>query len=191
MTWTKLSDDFSDDCWTLSDAAFRLHIEGLVWSNRKLLDCVLRKDELRRWASRPDAAQELLDAGWWVDNGDTYTIRHHATYQRDREAVLNRQEVNRRNGRRGGRPPVREQAATIQPPEPTETHSVNESLSESKTHRDGTGQDGIRPLREAVQTNENGSARCRYCDSELSNPERIRGYCHRAHCLDDAKAELS
>ncbi len=29
MTWTKLSDDFSDDCWTLSDQAFRLHTEGL------------------------------------------------------------------------------------------------------------------------------------------------------------------
>lgn len=26
MTWTKLSDDFSDDCWRLSDAAWRLHI---------------------------------------------------------------------------------------------------------------------------------------------------------------------
>jgi hypothetical protein len=31
MTWTKLSDDFSDDCWELSDAAVRLHMEGLVW----------------------------------------------------------------------------------------------------------------------------------------------------------------
>jgi hypothetical protein len=41
MTWAKLSDDFTDDCWTLSDGAFRLHVEGLVWSNRKLLDLVI------------------------------------------------------------------------------------------------------------------------------------------------------
>jgi hypothetical protein len=44
MTWTKLSDDFSDDCWQLSDAAYRLHVDGLNWSNRKLLNCLLSKD---------------------------------------------------------------------------------------------------------------------------------------------------
>lgn len=144
MTWTRLSDDFSDDCWTLSDAAFRLHVEALVWSNRKLLDCVLPKDDIRRWAKHPDAVEELVDVGWWIDNGDSYTIRHHAMYQRDREAVLKRQEANRRNGRRGGRPPGpgREHPPRepVEPPE--ETQSVSESLSESKTHRDGTGRDG-------------------------------------------------
>ncbi|MGC7224587.1 hypothetical protein RBA13_22790, partial [Mycobacteroides abscessus subsp. massiliense] len=41
MTWTKLSDDYGDDCWRLSDAAFRTHTEGLCWSNRKLLDLVI------------------------------------------------------------------------------------------------------------------------------------------------------
>ena len=39
MTWTKLSDDFGDDCWELSDAAYRLHVEGLLWSNRNSSIC--------------------------------------------------------------------------------------------------------------------------------------------------------
>jgi len=34
MTWTKLSDDFPEDCARvgLSDAAVRTHLEGLVWA---------------------------------------------------------------------------------------------------------------------------------------------------------------
>ena len=30
VTWTKLGDEFGDECWTLSDKAFRLHTEGLL-----------------------------------------------------------------------------------------------------------------------------------------------------------------
>ncbi|MEI7717716.1 MAG: hypothetical protein WCI78_16795 [Mycobacterium sp.] len=140
MTWTKLSDDFSDDCWLLTDAAWRLHVEGLLWSNRKLLDLVLSKDEMRLWAKRPETARELVEIGWWVDNGDSYTIVHHGRYQRSREAVLHQQDANRRNGMRGGRKPrpTREQVAEVHP---TETESLCESLCESSTERDGTGQD--------------------------------------------------
>jgi len=102
MTWTKLSDDFSDDCWELSDAAVRLHMEGLVWSNRKLLDCRLVKDEMVRWAKRPGAAEELVAAGWWRDDDTVYLIVHHAIYQRAREAVLKQQDANQKNGQKGG-----------------------------------------------------------------------------------------
>ena len=59
MTWTKLSDDYSDDCWTLSDAAYRTHTDGLVWSNRKLLNGRLAK-EIRLWAKHPEAVEEAL-----------------------------------------------------------------------------------------------------------------------------------
>jgi hypothetical protein len=160
MTWTKLSDDFSDDCWELSDAAIRLHVEGLVWSNRKLLDCRLSKDDMVRWAKRQGAAGELVAAGWWRDTGDHYVIVHHATYQRSREAVLKQQEINQRNGVKGGRPkgPPRERPPRKRPPrtapltEPlTESESepvlsegssvvsVTDSLSDSPTEMDGTG----------------------------------------------------
>src|SRR5215203_2236641 len=72
VTWTKLSDDFSDDCWQLSDKAFRLHVEGLLWSNRKLTDLRLNKNELRRWAKHPEVVSELVEIGWWSERGDHY-----------------------------------------------------------------------------------------------------------------------
>jgi hypothetical protein len=145
MTWSKFSDDFGDDCWELSDAAFRLHVEGLVWSCRKLLDLRLAKADLVRWAKRPAAADELVAAGWWRDEGDHYAVIHHAAYQRSREAVLKQQEANQKNGRRGGRPP-REQASELKP---AETESGSGSLGESKTERDRTGQDRDKELEPA------------------------------------------
>jgi hypothetical protein len=126
MTWTKLSDDYSDDCWTLSDTAFRLHTEGLIWSNRKLLDLRLGKDEVRRWAKHPEAAGELVANGYWVDRGDHYVIRHHGGYQWTRERVLNQQAANRANRARGKARPVR----------PTD-----DSSDGSSDERDGTGRD--------------------------------------------------
>uniref|UniRef100_UPI000AD04B4E hypothetical protein n=1 Tax=Mycobacterium sp. UM_Kg1 TaxID=1545691 RepID=UPI000AD04B4E len=142
MTWTKLSDDFSDDCWQLSDKAFRLHTEGLIWSNRKLLDLGLDKDDLRRWAKHPDAADELVACGWWTDEGDHYRIVHHGAYQRLRDMVLKMQRRNQQNGGRGGRPPTvpRERFATKADKQITEVGSQVDTQVE--TDRDGTGRDG-------------------------------------------------
>lgn len=110
MTWTKLSDDFADEAWTLSDAAFRTLVEMLTFSNRKLLDCLIPKDDLRRFAKNPEAVVELAAGGWIVDQGSSWQIRFHAAYQPGREQVVKLQEVSRENGRRGGRPrkPTRE-----------------------------------------------------------------------------------
>lgn len=141
MSWSKLSDDFADDCWTLSDKAFRLHVEGLCWSNRKLLDCRIPVDDLRKFAKHPEILPELLDAGWWERDGDVLVIRHHAQYQRLRQAVVNQQAANQANGKKGGRP-RREIARTDSVSERvTETESLSESLSESETERDRPGQD--------------------------------------------------
>lgn len=135
MTWTKLSDDFADDCCTLSDAAFRLHVEGLTWSNRKLLDCRIPDAHLRRFATHPEAVAELLATGWWTEDGDAYLVRHHASYQRLREQVVAQQEANAKNGRKGGRPrKVREQAQEL-------TDLLTDSVSKSPSERDGPGQD--------------------------------------------------
>jgi hypothetical protein len=131
MTWTRLSDDFADDCWTLSSDAFRLHTELHVWSNRKLLDCRIPIDELPRASRCPDALPELVETGYVSCDGETIILRHHAMYQRTREQVIGQQEVNRKNGARGGRPPKPGR----------ETHSVSDSVSDSKTERDGTGRD--------------------------------------------------
>lgn len=122
MTWSKLSDDYSDDCWGLSDAAFRLHTEAIVWSNRKLLDLRIPRDDLRRFKC-PEAVQELLDHGFWTDFGSYFEILHHSDYQRSREAVLATQSRSRTNGSKGGRPKKREiwQGNKTQQQTPNET----------------------------------------------------------------------
>ena len=135
MTWTKISDDFADDRWTLSDAAFRLHVDGLTWSNRKLLDLRIPKDDLPRCSKRPEAVAELLAVGWWTDDGDAYVIRHHAIYQRTRDQVVAQQEANKANRAKGRARPVRERVRSDE--------SSDGSSHRSSDERDGTGQDGL------------------------------------------------
>lgn len=192
MTWTKLSDDFGDDCYQLSSDAFRLHVEGLLWSNRKLLDLRLDKAVLARWASKPAAVDELVALGWWTDEGDHYVIRHHAIYQRSREQVLKQQEVNKANRAKGKSRPVREQATKTRPG----NNSLDDSSDEPSDEMDRTGQDRL--LREAVGSAETGSgsgdAHCRYCDNELRpsmTSQRLRGYCNRPACMAEATAEMA
>lgn len=132
MTWTKFSDDFTDDCWVLTDAAYRLHTDGLIWSNRKLLDLCIPKEDVARFAKRPEVVSELLDQGFWTDVGSAYVIRHHAQYQRTREAVIKQQEVNRENGGKGGRPKGRTREQ-VQDVTNLKTHSQTEPQSEPKT----------------------------------------------------------
>jgi hypothetical protein len=91
MTWTKLGDEFTDEAAPLSDAAFRTHVEALCWSNRRLLDLVIPKTALRKFAETIDPAQavkELVETGWWQDTGDAWWIGvHFAEWQRDRVQV--------------------------------------------------------------------------------------------------------
>ena len=103
VTWTKTSDDFADDCWSLSDAAYRLHHEGLTWSNRKLLDCRIPKDDLTRFKAR-GAIDELLRRGFWEEDSGEYVIVHHAGDQRTADQVIRMQDSRRANGAKGGRP---------------------------------------------------------------------------------------
>lgn len=143
MSWAKLSDDFADDCWTLSDAAFRLHVEGLTWNGRKLLDCIIPKSDVRRFAKHPEAVAELLAVEWWADRGDSYEIRHHATYQRLKKDVLKQQETSRANGAKGGRPKnPRERVETQKGthagnPAGSETHAGNPVANQNGQDRTG------------------------------------------------------
>ena len=138
MTWTKLSDDFADDCWALSDKAFRLHVEGLTWSNRKLLDLRIPRADVRRFAKHPEAVEELVDVGWWTRDGEHYVIRHHAVYQRDKETTLALQQRNQQNGQKGGRPkkPPREQWQV----ETQETQLGSQMETHQETQGDRPGQ---------------------------------------------------
>ena len=75
--WTKLGDEWSAEARDLSDAAYRTHVDSLCWSNERLLDLYIPKRDLRRFAETADpdtAVKELIAAGWWRDDGDTWYV---------------------------------------------------------------------------------------------------------------------
>jgi hypothetical protein len=130
MTWTKVGDEFADECWELSNVAFRLHTEGLIWSNRKHLDGRLTKDEMPRWAKRPDAAGELVAIGFWEDRDDHFQIIHQGA-QRTAAEWLHQSAVNRANRAKGKARPVR-------PKDDSSDSSSNGSYSDSSVSNDSS-----------------------------------------------------
>jgi hypothetical protein len=153
MTWTKLGDEFGDECWTLSDKAFRLHVEGLCWSNRMLTDGQLAKDEMRRWARHPEAAEELVDVGWWKDCGGHYLIVHHIGYQRTRKQVAKQSSANRgnANSRWSSNKSSCDSHTDSQSESDKYSQGTCDSQSDSQCRMDWTGQDG--PREEGYVTN--------------------------------------
>ncbi len=172
MTWTKLGDEFTDECWTLTDAAFRLHAEGLCWSNRMLTDGQLAKDDMRRWAHQPEAAEELVDRGYWEDHGEHYQIVHHIGYQPLAESVRRQSLANRANAeKRWGKKP-RKRA--------TKNDSSNDSQCDSHSdpqcRMDGTGRDGP-GLRNRGTALSNGQPKTDDADSDADYAADLRQWC--------------
>lgn len=104
MTWTKLGEEFPDEAADLSDAAFRLHVEALAWSNRRLLDQMVPKRDVRRFTfvqQADEAAAELVAAGWWQDCGKDWFIGvRFPEWQQDRDYIEHRRAANRATQRR-------------------------------------------------------------------------------------------
>jgi hypothetical protein len=93
MTWTKLSDDFTDDCHSLSDAAFRTHVEALIWTMRRETGGYITAHDIRRFAESPHAemaVSELVAVGWWEIEGQGYRIRHHMEHQPEPDLIAKR-----------------------------------------------------------------------------------------------------
>jgi len=103
MTWTKLSDDFSDDCRDLSDAAFRTHIEGLLWVMRRETGGAIRVRDVDRFAESEHAraaVDELVACGWWSIDRDGYRINHHMQHQPEPDLLAKRRELSASRQRR-------------------------------------------------------------------------------------------
>lgn len=137
MTWTKLGDEFPDECSALTDAAFRTHVEGLCWVMRRESGGFIADREVRRFAESPDAAaavEELVAVGWWepVDGG--YVVRHHMEYQPEPDVL----EARRRNTRDRVRRHRRKAAGLAdEDPDDAARNAVTERVT-----RDGSGRDG-------------------------------------------------
>ena len=104
MTWTKLGDEFSDEARDLNDAEHRTHIDALGWSNRRGLDLLIPKRDLRRFANSPDAEAAvvgLIAKGWWTDRGDCWYVGlRFPEWQIERAVIEQRREAGALYSRR-------------------------------------------------------------------------------------------
>ena len=190
MTWTKLGDEFNEDCFRLSSDAYRLHTEGLVHSTGKNLDGRLEKSRMLRWAYNIDAATELVDCGFWTDDGDPSQIRAHMGWQPTAEQRLSQSMRNKNNRAKAKARPVKKaHVADDSSDDPSDRSSDHLSDDRDGTGRVGTGQEKTL-LREAIQISKNGNGtepgHCRYCHTELpqSQPSaHRRGHCNRPLCM--------
>jgi hypothetical protein len=99
MTWTKLSDTWTDERLELSRSTRLLALEALVWSNRNLTDGRIARAALSRLTDHEDpqlGAKELVEAGLWaetatgwvIDTSDQPTaaeVEHQQQLRRDRQ----------------------------------------------------------------------------------------------------------
>ena len=137
MTWTKLSDDFGDQCAALSDHAFRTHVEGLLWSMRRETDGAITMRDLRRFAESRDwmaAVDELVQAGFWeaCDNG--FLINHHMEHQPESEIIAQRRASTAERVRRH-----RRKQAGLDKASNAVTNSVTRRVTRDGSGRVGTG----------------------------------------------------
>lgn len=137
MTWTKLSDDFGDSCSTLSDAAFRTHVEALIWTMRRETGGFITMRDVRRFAESPHAEMavtELVAVGWWSVDGQGYRIHHHMEHQPEPDLIAKRRELTTERVRKH-----RRKKAGL---DSTDSgNAVTDGVTERVT-RDGTGRDG-------------------------------------------------
>lgn len=154
MMWTKLGDEAPDEYADLSDAAFRVHVEALCWSNRRLLDLRIPKRDLRRFAFSDEAEQavkELVECSFWIDDGDAWHLAHRPEWQQSRDQVEHRraqnaiaQERRRRHARSDHSLCIPDRCKALSPAD-TPDDALADSAPEygSDPGRDGSGRDWV------------------------------------------------
>lgn len=141
MTWVKISDDFAEDCSSLSDAAFRTHVEALGWVMRRERGARFPKRELRRFTeTRGDgeaAARELVEKGYWAEQGEEWEVVHSYANQPEPEVIAARRAADAERQRR-----ARLRAAGIDPetgevlPATEKRTSAPRRESQQESHRE-------------------------------------------------------
>jgi hypothetical protein len=119
VTWTKLGDEYSDEARDMTDAEYRTHSEALIWSNRRGLDLLIPKRDLKKFAESPDAGDApagLIAKGWWADEGDCWNVGlRFPEWQLERVVVQQRKEANALRVRRSESPATDRNARARKP----------------------------------------------------------------------------
>lgn len=149
MTWLKLSDDFDDDCARvdLSDAAFRTHIQGLIYTMRRETDGWLDDRAARKIPDTPDgpaSIAELCDVGFWRRFDGGYRIVHQMEWQPTASDLAARREADaarQAKARTKRATEARKKAATDQESRrDTERESQSDDPHDYGSGRVGSGQ---------------------------------------------------
>jgi len=105
MTWARLDDllPVHPKVRALTDAAFRLYICAICWSNQHLTDGHVPASQLRYLSDvrRPQqCAEQLAAAGLWEQNGDGWVIHDYLDYQASADKVRQEREAKRQRQER-------------------------------------------------------------------------------------------
>lgn len=157
MTWTKLGDEFSDEARDLTDAEHRTHVDALGWSNRRGLDLLIPKRDLRKFGESPDAEAAvagLVAKGWWAERDDCWYVGlRFPEWQLERAVIKQRQEANALRVRRSRMHKAGDHSICVVGNCPAVTHDVTRDVMHydmrDETHypgRVGSGQVPPDPL---------------------------------------------
>jgi len=131
--YAKLSLDYPDHpkIAVLSDAAFRAHVEMILYAARYQTDGIIQNQIAKRWVS--DAVTELLNNDTSAPSlrqleGGDYQLHGYGEMQQTRQEIEQKRQIYAENGRLGGRP--------------KKTKLVSKAVtgSETKTKPEGEGE---------------------------------------------------
>lgn len=133
MTWAKLGDEFGDQCAAveLSDAAFRTHVEALLWTMRRETGGRILRRDLKRFAETIEptvAVVELLSVGFWRETPDGWQIVHAMPWQRTPEQIAHDRSTAAVRQRKRRKPVVE------QPDDGREGHGVTSPVTHAVSH---------------------------------------------------------
>lgn len=136
--FARLDLDYADNpkIADLSDAAFRAHVEMILYSRTYLTDGRIPARTVTRWDTQ--AVTELLSNDpeapslYKLDDGSCL-LHGYADMQETKAEVQERQQVNAANGRKGGRPKTQRVSDSVpQPGTPVGTPSVKQRREEEE-----------------------------------------------------------
>lgn len=100
MAHAQLDDNYGDHpkIARLSDAAYRLHTNGIVYCSRQLTDGAIDAEDVRGLVRkfRPAALAELLMRGLWTAVEDQYLIHDYLDWNPSKAEVKRRREAARK-----------------------------------------------------------------------------------------------